>query len=125
MAAAIPTMLGLFGGRQYGGGVQANGLYRINENGAPEVFNAANGRQYMLPNSRGEVVSNRDAAAGSSPAVNVSVNLHEDASRAGQVTKSVGPDGEVQIDAWVANLLSDGKTSKAISQAFGLKRRGT
>ncbi|WP_324710398.1 tape measure protein [Pseudomonas citronellolis] len=124
MAAAVPAMLGLLGGRQYGGSVAPGGMYRINENGAPEVFNAANGRQYMLPNSRGEVVSNKDAAAGSSPAVNVSVNLHEDASRAGQVTKSVGPDGEVQIDAWVANLLSDGKTAKAISQAFGLKRRG-
>jgi len=125
MAAAVPAMLGLLGGRQYGGSVAPGGMYRINENGAPEVFNAANGRQYMLPNSRGEVVSNKDASGGSSPAVNVSVNLHEDASRAGQVTKSVGPDGEVQIDAWVANLLSDGKTSKAISQAFGLKRRGT
>ncbi|MBB1606551.1 MULTISPECIES: tape measure protein [unclassified Pseudomonas] len=124
MAAAVPAMLGLLGGRQYGGSVAPGGMYRINENGAPEVFNAANGRQYMLPNSRGEVVSNKDASGGSSPAVNVSVNLHEDASRAGQVTKSVGPDGEVQIDAWVANLLSDGKTAKAISQAFGLKRRG-
>ncbi|ANI14485.1 hypothetical protein A9C11_11035 [Pseudomonas citronellolis] len=125
LAGVAGQAIGLFGGRQYGGSVAPGGMYRINENGAPEVFNAANGRQYMLPNSRGEVVSNRDAAAGSSPAVNVSVNLHEDASRAGQVTKSVGPDGEVQIDAWVANLLSDGKTSKAISQAFGLKRRGT
>lgn len=48
-------------GRLYGGPVQAGGTYRINENGAPEVYQAANGRQYMLPNSRGEVVSNADA----------------------------------------------------------------
>lgn len=48
-------------GRLYGGPVQAGGAYRINENGAPEVYQAANGRQYMLPNSRGEVVSNADA----------------------------------------------------------------
>ncbi len=46
------------GGRLYGGSVQAGNMYRINENGAPEVFNAANGQQYMLPNTRGEVVSN-------------------------------------------------------------------
>lgn len=57
--------LALAGGRQYGGPVGANGLYRVNENGAPEVFNAANGRQYMLPNQRGEVVSNSDAGSGS------------------------------------------------------------
>lgn len=48
-------------GRLYGGPVQAGGAYRINENGAPEVYQAANGRQYMLPNSRGEVISNADA----------------------------------------------------------------
>ncbi|MNZ27347.1 hypothetical protein D3C78_445630 [compost metagenome] len=49
-------------GRLYGGPVQASQMYRVNENGAPEVFNAANGRQYMIPNGRGEVVSNADAA---------------------------------------------------------------
>ncbi|WP_322997960.1 tape measure protein [Castellaniella sp.] len=57
------------GARQYGGPVDPSGLYRINETGAPEILNLANGRQYMLPNSRGEVISNRDAtrqAAGSS-----------------------------------------------------------
>lgn len=51
-------------GRQQGGPVQASQMYRINESGAPEVFNAANGRQYMLPNQRGEVVSNREATGG-------------------------------------------------------------
>jgi hypothetical protein len=51
------------GGRQYGGPVSSDGMYRINETGAPEILNLANGRQYMLPNSRGEVVSNRDATA--------------------------------------------------------------
>lgn len=51
------------GARQYGGPVAAGSMYRINENGAPEVFNAANGRQYMLPNTRGEVVSNADATS--------------------------------------------------------------
>jgi tape measure domain-containing protein len=50
-------------GRLYGGPVQAGGAYRINENGAPEVYQAANGRQYMLPNSRGEVISNADATS--------------------------------------------------------------
>lgn len=50
------------GGRQYGGPVQPNAMHRVNENGKPEIFNAANGRQYMIPNQRGEVVSNRDAS---------------------------------------------------------------
>jgi len=49
-------------GRQYGGPVSANSMHRVNENGRPEIFNAANGRQYMIPNQRGEVVSNRNAS---------------------------------------------------------------
>lgn len=63
------------GGRFYGGSVKENGMYRINENGAPEVFNAANGQQYMLPNTRGEVVSNKDASGGGGiTTINVTVN---------------------------------------------------
>jgi len=64
------------GGRQYGGPVAPGGMYRINENGAPEVFNAANGQQYMLPNSRGEVVSNADAAGGGGAGMVVHQNFN-------------------------------------------------
>lgn len=52
------------GGRFNGGSVQAGEMYRVNEGGAPEVFNAANGSQYMMANTRGEVVSNADATSG-------------------------------------------------------------
>jgi len=52
------------GGRQYGGPVAPNKMYRVNENGRPEVFKAANGQQFMLPNTRGEVISHRNASAG-------------------------------------------------------------
>ena len=64
-------------GRALGGPVQAHEMYRVNEGGKPEIFNAANGQQYMMPNQRGEVVSNRDAAAPSredSPRPNVTIN---------------------------------------------------
>ncbi|UVD32337.1 tail tape measure protein [Vibrio phage vB_VaM_H2] len=76
MASGVPAMNGLLlaGGRQYGGPVAANSMYRINENGAPEVFNAANGQQYMLPNTRGEVVSNKDASGGGNTYITVQVN---------------------------------------------------
>lgn len=75
-AAGITSTMGLaqglaLTGRQYGGPVDASKMYRINENGAPEVFNSANGRQYMLPNQRGHVVSNADATAGGSANTNI------------------------------------------------------
>lgn len=43
------------GGRQYGGPTSAGSLYRVNETGAPEMFTAANGNQYMLPTQSGSV----------------------------------------------------------------------
>lgn len=73
-SAGVIAGTAIAGGRLYGGDVQAGSMYRINEDGAPEVFNAANGQQYMLPNSRGEVVSNKDATSGGSVMINVTVN---------------------------------------------------
>ncbi|HCL4064669.1 tape measure protein [Pseudomonas aeruginosa] len=125
MAAAIPAMLGMFaGGRQYGGPVGAGGMYRINENGAPEVFQAANGRQYMLPNTRGEVVSNRDSSAQYQVQPNIEIHLHEDPSRAGQVQQSGGGDGRTMINMWVDSLLGDGEVHQALQGAYGLQKVG-
>src|SRR5690606_34305674 len=59
------------GGRIAGGPVQAGRAYRVNENGAPEVYSAANGQQYMIPNKRGEVISNRDATNGAGVVINI------------------------------------------------------
>ncbi|GHX89464.1 hypothetical protein VCSRO111_0576 [Vibrio cholerae] len=73
-SAGVIAGTAIAGGRLYGGSVQANGMYRINENGAPEVFNAANGQQYMLPNTRGEVVSNKDASGSGSTVIQVNIS---------------------------------------------------
>ncbi len=127
MAAAIPAMLGLFGGRQYGGGVQANGLYRINENGAPEVFQAANGRQYMLPNTRGEVISNGDATAQGSP--QISLQIINNGPPVSATATMDGNNLQVTLDAVeqdFANKVSSGQGlyPKAIEGAYGFKRAG-
>ncbi|HHM8031590.1 TPA: hypothetical protein ACRNPQ_006277, partial [Pseudomonas aeruginosa] len=127
MAAAIPAMLGLFGGRQYGGGVQANGLYRINENGAPEVFQAANGRQYMLPNTRGEVISNGDATAQGSP--QISLQIINNGPPVSATATMDGNNLRVTLDAVeqdFADKVSSGQGlyPKAIEGAYGFKRAG-
>ncbi|WP_080684526.1 tape measure protein [Achromobacter xylosoxidans] len=114
------------GGRLYGGGVDAAKMYRINENGQPEVFNAANGQQYMLPNRRGEVVSNRDATGQGESAQGwpmVNVNLIEDRSRAGEVTQT--RDGQfLTVDAFVADIRGGGEMSQAIESTYGTTRQG-
>lgn len=70
---------GLAGGRLYGGDVAAGSMYAVNENGAPEIFNAANGKQYMMPNQRGEVVSNKNASGGGM-INNIAITINQDGS---------------------------------------------
>lgn len=77
-SAGIASTVGLaqglaIGARQYGGPVAAGSMYRVNEGGAPEIFNAAGGKQYMMPNTRGEVVSNKDATMGAQAPINIQV----------------------------------------------------
>ena len=43
------------GGRQYGGPVSADRMYRINERGAPEMYTSSTGKQFMLPTANGNV----------------------------------------------------------------------
>lgn len=111
------------GGRQYGGPVAAGNMYRINENGAPEIYKAANGQQYMLPNTRGEVISNADATSAinqGGAAATINVTLIEDAARGGQVEQT--EDNSVRI--FVADIRGRGEAAQTLEQTYGLTRRG-
>lgn len=61
------------GGRQYGGPVSANSLYRVNEGGRPEMFTATNGAQYMMPTADGRVTP-AGGSGGASPQWTVIIN---------------------------------------------------
>lgn len=114
VSTATPIMNTILsGGRQYGGPVSSNGMYRINENGAPEVFNAANGQQYMLPNTRGEVVSNKDVSGGGT--TNIIVNVSSDGSvstngsgQMAQFGKEIGQMVEVKYKQMEAQSMRQG-----------------
>ena len=110
------------GGRAQGGPVQADNMYRINETGGPEIFNAANGRQYMMPNQRGEVVSNKDAS-GNGGGAKVEINIQNHTGQ--KVTQSeTQMDDKRVIDIIVGDIMGDGKTSKAIQRTTGTRRVG-
>lgn len=128
-AALLATMLlakSFGGGRQYGGPVSANSSYRVNETGAPEIFNAANGRQYMIPNQNGQVVSNSDATGaggqGAAPIVNVNNYTGQGASTQSRFSEA---DKRYIIDVVVGDQMSGGRISKSTNQITGTKRRGT
>lgn len=64
-------------GRKNGGAVSANQMYRVAENGQPELYQAKNGMQYMIPGSSGRVYSNKDmrnSTSGPQGGVTVIVN---------------------------------------------------
>ncbi|KJY06377.1 tape measure protein [Morganella morganii] len=64
MSSAIPAMIAIAGARYNGGPVDANKMYRVGENGQPEIFKASNGHQYMIPGDSGKVISNRQMGGG-------------------------------------------------------------
>lgn len=119
----VSTIAGTTMGRMYGGPVDAGNLYRINESGAPEVFNAANGRQYMLPNQRGEVVSNADAT-GAAGGGGVTIHVHNNAAGVQATASSQQMDGKTVVDIVVSSITGDGPVGKAIGQTFGMRRAG-
>ncbi|WP_241610187.1 phage tail length tape measure family protein [Rosenbergiella epipactidis] len=102
------------GARKNGGPVNGSGLYRVGESGKPEIFQASNGSQYMIPGDNGKVISNRDmatsASAGGSGSLNIdlggiTVNL---ASSSNQTASSVDANGiGKQIQQTVVNAIND------------------
>ena len=89
-----------FSGRANGGPVQAGQMYRVNEGGAPEVFNAANGQQFMLANQRGEVVSNKNAGGGGGGIIN-------------HIIIQIGSDGTASVSSGTST-----SESKALAQGI-------
>lgn len=132
VAAASASLVGNIAsvaapGRAIGGPVQADGMYRVNETGKPEIFNAANGRQYMMPNSRGEVVSNKDATSGSGTGAGNApiINNHNYSGQSMESTaKFSEEDRRWVIDTIVGDIMGDGKTGRAVNQTTGTRKQG-
>lgn len=99
-------------------------MYRVNEGGAPEIFNAAGGKQYMMPNTRGEVVSNKDATGGGGSGTVVNVHNYASGTEA-SVSKSQDIDGRQVIDIVVQDLVTGGRSARMVNQITGTKRNGS
>lgn len=131
-AAAVTSTVGIsqglaLGARQYGGPVDTSKMYRVNEGGAPEIFNTAGGKQYMMPNTRGEVVSNKDATAGSggtalAPIVNVNNYTGQQTTASARYSEA---DRRYIIDVVAGDMGSGGRTSKMTNKITGTRRAGT
>ena len=103
------------GGKLYGGSVQSGTMYPVNENGAPELFQSGN-KQYLMPNSRGEVISNKDATGSGGGGSMVTVNVINQSSNTSVTEKrSMSSDRGEIIDIIVSDINARGKTHRAIT----------
>ncbi|MGA9606511.1 MAG: tail protein (tape measure) [Rouxiella badensis] len=112
----------VLGGRKNGGPVTGGGMYQVGESGLPEIYQASNGSQYMIPGDNGRVLSNKDLQGGSG--VSVQINITNTSSGA-QVSQQGYSDqnGQAVIELLVSDLEKGGQVSNTIQSTFGLNRR--
>ncbi|EGT5653813.1 tail protein (tape measure) [Cronobacter sakazakii] len=119
---AVAGVIGanLLGKRKNGGPVTAGGMYQVGEGGAPEIYQASTGKQYMIPGDNGRVISNKDMTAAGGGGVVINIQNYTSSS----VDAQAGTDGNggVTVDVIVADLNNGGPISSAITSNMNVKR---
>lgn len=102
------------GARRQGGPVAANQMYRIGEGGAPEIYQASNGNQYMIPGDRGKVISNKDMQNGG---INVVINVTNNTSAQTQFSQSYDQQSNtLTVQSFISDMQEKGPMHRAITQ---------
>lgn len=122
--AAIAGVSALSGKRKNGGPVSSGSMYQVGENGLPEIFQASNGNQYMIPGDNGKVISNKDLTGGGSGLVIYNSVTNYTSSNVTTTAKDNG-DGSVTIETIVADIENGGPISQAITSNTTATRRAT
>lgn len=115
--------MGVAGKRKNGGPMTAGGLYEVGESGLPEIFQASNGRQYMVPGNGGQMFSNKDVMSNGGGGVVVYNNITNNANARVSSTSTQNSDGSVTISTLIADLDNGGELSQGISRNFDTQRR--
>lgn len=116
--------MGIAGKRKNGGPVSAGSMYEVGENGLPEIFQASNGRQYMIPGNDGSVISNKDLTGGSSGVVVYNSIINNSSAQVSSSARDNG-DGSVTIETIVSDIENNGAIGQAISRNYSTNRRAT
>lgn len=112
------------GGRKNGGPVSAGSMYEVGENGLPEIFQASNGRQYMIPGNDGSVISNKDLTGGGSGVVVYNNVINNSSAQVSSSARDNG-DGSVTIETIVSDIENNGPIGQSISRNYSANRRAT
>ena len=116
--------MGIAGKRKNGGPVSAGSMYEVGENGLPEIFQASNGRQYMIPGNDGSVISNKDITGGGSGVVVYNSIINNSSAQVSSSARDNG-DGSVTIETIVSDISENGPIGQAISRNYNTNRRAT
>jgi len=128
LLAAFGLVAGLSGKRKNGGPVTAGGMYQVGEGGMPEIYQASNGRQYMIPGDNGSVISNRDLMSGSgqsSGGLVVYNNVTNNSSANVTTSAQQNGDGSLTISTFVSDMNEGGPMSQSIAANFATQRKAT
>lgn len=121
--AAMAMAGGIAGKRKNGGPVSAGSMYQVGEGGMPEIYQASNGSQYMIPGDNGKVISNKDMQGGNgSGGVVINIQNYTTGTVDAQATNT---GNGVTIDVIVADLDNGGPISQGISRNHQAPRRAT
>lgn len=116
--------MGIAGKRKNGGPVSAGSMYEVGENGLPEIFQASNGRQYMIPGNDGSVISNKDLTGGGSGVVVYNSVINNSSAQVSSSARDNG-DGSVTIETIVSDIENNGPIGASISRNYSVNRRAT
>lgn len=119
---AVAGVIGanLLGKRKNGGPVSAGGLYQVGEGGMPEIYQASNGKQYMIPGDNGSVISNKDMQGGGQIVVNNNIQNYTNSGVDTQVTQN---GNTVSIQTIVYDIANGGQIGQAIATYHNAPRR--
>lgn len=121
----VAKAMSVAGALKNGGPAQAGSMYRVGENNLPEIFQASNGHQYMIPGDSGRVISNKDLTGGGGGIViNNNVINNSSGATASSTARDNG-DGSVTIETIVADIEAGGPISNAITSHTTATRRAT
>lgn len=121
----VAKAMSVAGALKNGGPAQEGSMYRVGENNLPEIFQASNGHQYMIPGDSGRVISNKDITGGGSGLI-INNNVYNSSSGATATTSARdNGDGSVTIETIVSDIENNGPIGASISRNYSVNRRAT
>lgn len=121
----VAKAMSVAGALKNGGPAQAGSMYQVGENNLPEIFQASNGNQYMIPGDNGKVISNKDLTGGGSGIVIYNNVTNTSSGATTSSTARDNGDGSVTIETIVADIEAGGPISNAITSHTTATRRAT